>query len=56
MLDRDKGTRFKLILPWIDRISKDTLLAYMLAVQFQLGWFEVVFIMLGSIRLTLGTL
>lgn len=37
MLDRDEGTSFKLILPWIDRISKDTLLAYMLAVQFQLG-------------------
>jgi hypothetical protein len=56
MLDGDEGASFKLIPPWIDRISEDTTAGIYASCAVSAGRFEAVFIMLGSIRSTLGTL
>jgi hypothetical protein len=56
MLDGDEGASFKLILPWIDRISEDTTAGIYASCAVSAGRFEAVYIMLGSIRSTLGTL
>jgi hypothetical protein len=56
ILDGDEGASFKLIPPWIDRISQDTTAGIYASCTVSAMRFEAVFIMLGSIRSTLGTL
>jgi hypothetical protein len=57
MLDGDEGTSFSLIPAWIDRIGEDITTGIYASYQVSKDRrFEVVFIMLGSIRSILGTL
>jgi hypothetical protein len=56
MLDGDKGTSFGLIPAWKARIKEDDTGTYVDSKKSNNGYFEAIFIMLGSIRAILSTL